>query len=164
VLAFRAHECALIVIRLVRLDVSEQHGRPALATSRPRNRIRVGRGGLINRHALLPEEAGPRQLVTDTGTYANDRLSPYLGKVTQFGRSGSTGTGSGGFSRKRERTSSELSRTGSLIGQFRKGAKRVISAGYSDRRGGFRVAESPAFCRRRSAALKCRGRCRPGDR
>jgi hypothetical protein len=42
--------------------------------------------------------------------------------------------------------------------------RRVILAGYSDRRLGFRVAESPAFCPRRSPARKCRGRYRPGDR
>ena len=37
-------------------------------------------------------------------------------------------------------------------------------AEYSDRRLGFRAAESPAFCPRRSAARKCRGQRRPGDR
>jgi hypothetical protein len=37
-------------------------------------------------------------------------------------------------------------------------------AGYLDRRLVFRAAESPAFCPRRSAAPKCRGQCRPGDR
>ena len=39
-----------------------------------------------------------------------------------------------------------------------------LLAGCSDRRLAFQVAGSPAFCRRRLAARKCRGRCRPGDR
>jgi hypothetical protein len=37
-------------------------------------------------------------------------------------------------------------------------------ARYSDHRLGFRAAESPAFCPRRSAARKCLGQCRRGGR
>jgi hypothetical protein len=40
----------------------------------------------------------------------------------------------------------------------------IILARYSDHRRGFRAVESPAFCLRRSAARKCQGQCRRGDR
>jgi hypothetical protein len=52
-----------------------------------------------------------------------------------------------------------------MTGTVRKPVARVIIlAGYSDRHLVFRAAESPAFCPRQSAARKCRGQCRPGDR
>src|ERR1700722_9841103 len=51
-----------------------------------------------------------------------------------------------------------------FLGTVQKGPRLVILAEYSDRRLGFRAVESPAFCPRRSAAQKCRGQRRPGDR
>ena len=63
VMALRTHECSLIVILHNGLDVSEEHGRSTLSTRRTDDRIRVGRGGLINRHVRSLNRREGRGLV-----------------------------------------------------------------------------------------------------